>query len=143
MSVEVRPYVDTDEQAVASLWSRVFSDMPPWNDPETNISRKLSVQRELFLVATVGQVVVGTAMAGFDGHRGWVYYVAVNPDYRRQGIGRSLMQRVEHDLASVECPKLNLQVRAQNLEAVKFYQSLGYGIEERVSMSKLLTRERV
>ena len=136
--MEIRPYTEADQDSVAALWRRVFPDSPPWNDPETDIRRKLSVQRELFLVATIGEELVGTAMAGFDGHRGWVYYVAVSPEYRRQGIGRALMKRVEEDLAELGCSKLNLQVRASNSQVVSFYQRLGYQVEERVSMSKRL-----
>lgn len=96
------------------------------------------MQRELFLVAILGSQLVGTAMAGFDGHRGWVYYVAVSPEHRRKGIGRALMSWVEGDLAKMGCPKLNLQVRASNPNAVSFYKRLGYEVEERVSMSKRL-----
>jgi ribosomal protein S18 acetylase RimI-like enzyme len=114
--------------------------MPSWNHPETDIQRKLSIQRELFLVASVGSEVVGTAMAGYDGHRGWVYYVAVGPAYRGRGIGRSLMQNVEDRLRSLGCPKLNLQVRASNSEAVRFYEKLGYQVEPRISMAKHLRR---
>jgi ribosomal protein S18 acetylase RimI-like enzyme len=141
MALIIRPYREPDEQAVADLWRRVFPDSPPWNDPEADIRRKLSVQRELFLVAILGGELVGTAMAGFDGHRGWVYYVAVSPDHRRQGVGRALMARVEEGLTALGCSKLNLQVRASNSQVVSFYKHLGYQVEERVSMSKRLGRE--
>jgi ribosomal protein S18 acetylase RimI-like enzyme len=136
--MEIRPYLESDEAAVVELWREVFPDSPPWNRPETNIQRKLSVQRELFLVATVGTQLVGSAMAGYDGHRGWVYYVAVSPRYRRQGIGTALMRSVEERLARLGCPKLNLQVRASNEEVVAFYKRLGYEVEERISMGKHL-----
>ena len=136
--MQIRPYRESDEQPVVALWREVFPDAPPWNDPRRDIARKLFEQRELFLVATVDGSVVGTAMAGYDGHRGWVYYLAVSPEQRRTGIGTALMQRVEADLAAVGCPKLNLQVRASNEEAVSFYQRLGYVIEQRVSMGKRL-----
>jgi ribosomal protein S18 acetylase RimI-like enzyme len=124
------------------LWREVFPDSPPWNNPERDIKRKLSVQRDLFLVATNGSELIGTAMAGYDGHRGWVYYVAVRPEYRREGIGSALMNRVEEDLARLGCSKLNLQVRASNTEVVKFYQRLGYKTEERVSMGKRLEESK-
>jgi ribosomal protein S18 acetylase RimI-like enzyme len=136
--MEIRPYLESDEAAVVELWREVFPDSPAWNRPETDIQRKLSVQRELFLVATVGTQLVGSAMAGYDGHRGWVYYVAVSPRYRRQGIGTALMRSVEERLARLGCPKLNLQVRASNQEVVAFYKRLGYEVEERISMSKHL-----
>jgi len=136
--MEIRPYSESDETAVAELWREVFPGAPPWNKPENDIRRKLSVQRELFLVATVGAELVGTAMAGYDGHRGWVYYVAVGPRHRRRGIGRALMRSVEEKLAHLGCAKLNLQVRASNDEVVGFYKKLGYEIEDRISMAKRL-----
>jgi ribosomal protein S18 acetylase RimI-like enzyme len=136
--MEIRPYLESDETAVVELWREVFPDSPAWNRPETDVQRKLSVQRELFLVATVGTQLVGSAMAGYDGHRGWVYYVAVSPRYRRQGIGTELMRSVEERLARLGCPKLNLQVRASSQEVVAFYKRLDYEVEERISMSKRL-----
>jgi len=137
---QIRPYSESDEAAVAELWRQVFPGSPSWNQPETDIQRKLSVQRELFLVAALGSEIVGTAMAGYDGHRGWVYYVAVSPRHRRQGIGTALMRNVEQRLASLGCPKLNLQVRASNHEVVSFYENLGYEVEERISMGKRLEK---
>lgn len=136
--LDIRPYRESDEAAVAQLWRRVFPDSPSWNHPETNIQRKLAVQRELFLVAVRDSELVGTAMAGYDGHRGWVYYVAVSPEHRKRGIGTALMKSVEEELTRLGCPKLNLQVRASNHQVVAFYMKLGYQIEERVSMGKHL-----
>jgi ribosomal protein S18 acetylase RimI-like enzyme len=137
-ALEIRPYVEADEAAVAKLWREVFADAPPWNHPETDIRRKLAVQRELFLVATLDSRLVGTAMAGYDGHRGWVYYVAVDPGWQRRGVGTALMNRVERQLALLGCPKLNLQVRASNEAVVSFYQKLGYAVEPRTSMGRQL-----
>ena len=134
----IRPYRESDKKDVVSLWCQVFPDSPSWNDPETDINLKLPVQRDLFLVAELDNNLIGTAMAGFDGHRGWVYYVAVKPEYRRRGIGKALMLSVEQELARIGCTKLNLQVRSSNEETVKFYERLGYNIEDRVSMGKLL-----
>lgn len=136
--MEIRSYSESDEAAVAALWREVFPDAPAWNHPETDIRRKLAVQRELFLVATIEGQVVGTAMGGYDGHRGWVYYVVVSPQHRRQRIGTALMREVERRLARLGCPKVNLQVRASNHEVVAFYQRLGYAVEDRVSMGKRL-----
>ena len=137
-NLKIRPYRESDKKAVVSLWRQVFPDSPSWNDPETNIKHKLAIQRDLFLVAELDNNIIGTAMAGFDGHRGWVYYVAVKPEYRRRGIGKALMLSVEQGLARIGCTKLNLQVRSSNEETVKFYKSLGYNIEDRISMGKLL-----
>jgi len=134
----IRSYLDEDESAVAQLWREIFPSAPSWNRPEDDIQRKLAVQRELFLVAERGGEIVGSAMAGYDGHRGWVYYVAVSPTYRRLGIGSALMNEVERRLAGIGCPKLNLQVRASNEAVVAFYRYLGYEIEERISMGKRL-----
>lgn len=139
--MEIRPYSESDEADVVGLWREVFPDAPVWNDPEMDIRRKLSIQRELFLVAIHESEVVGTAMAGYDGHRGWVYYVVVSLKHRKQGIGTALMNRVEQDLAKAGCPKLNLQVRSSNSQAVSFYEKLGYSIEERVSMAKRLAAQ--
>ena len=135
--IEVRTYEESDEAAVAALWREVFPDEPAHNVPEEVITRKLAVQRELFFVAVEDGEIVGTAMAGYDGHRGWVYAVAVKPSHRRRGIGAALMARVEEGLRAAGCPKLNLQVRASNRVAVAFYERLGYAVEERVSMGKL------
>lgn len=135
---EIRPYENEDEASVANLWREVFPDAPAWNDPVWDIRRKLTVQAELFFVAMKDQQLVGTAMAGYDGHRGWIYYVVVSPDHRRQGIGSTLMGHAEEALRKMNCPKLNLQVRASNHEVVAFYRHLGYEIEERISMAKRL-----
>ncbi len=136
--LDIRPYQHADEPSVIALWQDVFPDAPPWNDPHADIRQKLTVQRDLFFVAEAAKILVGTAMAGFDGHRGWVYYVAVHPEHRRQGIGRALMHRVEQGLKDIGCTKLNLQVRASNETAVSFYRRLGYDVEQRVSMGRRL-----
>jgi len=140
--MQIRPIRPSDEPAVARLWRAVFPEAPARNHPETDIQRKLALQSELFLVAIVDRQVVGTAMGGYDGHRGWVYYVAVARDHRRRGVGRALMEDLERRLARLGCPKLNLQVRASNHNAVGFYENLGYRVEQRVSMAKLLGTPR-
>jgi ribosomal protein S18 acetylase RimI-like enzyme len=140
--MEIRAYRSPDHDAVVQLWRTVFPDAPARNDPVRDIQRKTSVQPELFLVALLEGAIVGTCMAGFDGHRGWVHLMAVAPEYRRRGVGAALMGRVESLLAQVGCPKLNLQVRAATPEAVGFYRRLGFQVEERVSMGKLLPPER-
>lgn len=134
----VRPYDERDEDDVISLWREVFPDAPPWNDPKLDIRRKLSVQRDLFLVAEVDGRVTGSAMGGYDGHRGWVYYLAVSGAARGQGIGTALMVELEERLTVLGCNKLNLQVRTSNSGVVDFYDGLGYAVEDLVSMGKLL-----
>jgi ribosomal protein S18 acetylase RimI-like enzyme len=111
---------------------------PPPTPPDAVIRHKLAVQRELFLVARLDGCLAGTVMGGYDGHRGWVYSLALRPDLRRPGVETALMLHVERELASRGCPKVNLQVLATNAATVAFYEKLGYSVEERVSMSKVL-----
>ena len=91
----------------------------------------------LFVAEDTG-VIIGTAMAGYDGHRGWLYSVAVDPQQRRNGIGRGLVKLAIQTLKSLGCVKVNLQVRATNSQVVEFYESLGFAVEDRISMGKLL-----
>jgi ribosomal protein S18 acetylase RimI-like enzyme len=127
-----------DELEVTQLWKKAFPETPPHNDPIKDIQSKLKIQPELILVAVNDHLLVGTAMAGYDGHRGWVYYLAVDPSYRRNGIGTALMKKVEGLLAQMSCSKLNLQIRADNSDLQAFYEKLGYSVEERISMGKKL-----
>tara|TARA_Y100001934_G_scaffold59534_1_gene73781 strand:+ start:3156 stop:3554 length:399 start_codon:yes stop_codon:yes gene_type:complete len=131
-------YRAADHDAIVRLWDRVFADDPPWNAPADLIRIKRGVQPELFFVCELDGAVVGTAVAGFEGVRGWVHKVAADPDQRRSGIASHLMAVVEDGLRSAGCPKLNLQVRAGNDAAVAFYKAAGYAIEDRVSMGKRL-----
>jgi ribosomal protein S18 acetylase RimI-like enzyme len=138
MSVETRSYTSTDHDAVVALWTEVFADDPPWNAPAAVIRRKLTVQPELFLVATHDGAVIGTVLGGYDGVRGWIHHLAVHPSARRTGVATRLMAHVERALAALGCPKINLQVRATNAGATAVYRRLGYAVEERVSMGKRL-----
>lgn len=137
MSVDIRPFVPADEDAVVALWE-ACGLIRPWNDPRRDIARKLTVQPELFLVAVDGGAVVGAGMAGFDGHRGWVNYLAVAPDRRQVGIGTALMNAFEERLLALGCPKVNLQVRAGNDDVLAFYSRLGYVEDAVVSLGKRL-----
>ncbi len=116
----------------------MFAYSAPHNAPATVIRHKLAVQRDLFLVAVCDGALVGTVMGGYDGHRGWVYSLAVSPLARRRGVGTALMRHIERELTARDCPKVNLQVLASNAGTVEFYKKLGYAIEERVSMGKLV-----
>ena len=138
-NIVTRPFEDEDESAVAALWREVFPDDPPWNEPSLVITKKRAIQRELLFVALSDNEIVGTAMGGYDGHRGWVYTVAVKPAHRRRGIGAALMVRVESALAALGCLKLNLQIRSGNEAVLNFYERLGYAVERRTSMGKLLS----
>lgn len=135
---EIREYQASDRSQVTGLWNRVFPGSTGHNDPEAAIDRKSSYADGLFFVAVGNDTVIGTIMGGYDGHRGWVYSVAVSPDVQRRGIGTALMKHVELALAELGCPKVNLQVRADNDAIVAFYESLGYLVEERVSLGKLI-----
>src|SRR4051812_1593614 len=104
--MQIRPYREPDEEAVVALW-RACGLTRPWNDPHKDIARKLMVQRELFLVGEAGGQVIATAMAGFEGHRGWVNYLAVAPAWRGRGYGADLMRHIEAQLTSAGCPKIN------------------------------------
>ncbi len=140
--MQVVVYGDEHFDGVARLWRRVFADDPPWNAAAVAIPEKRRVQPELLFVATEGEAVIGTAMAGYDGHRGWLYSVAVDPAHRRRGIASALVDRAERALTAAGCVKLNLQIRAGNDGAIAFYESLGYAVEPRVSMGKRLASEK-
>lgn len=137
MSVRVRPFADSDEDAVVALWEAVGLTRP-WNDPHRDIARKKLVQRELFLVAEDGGEVVGTAMAGYDGHRGWVYYVAVALDRQGSGLGRLLMTEAEAQLLALGCPKVSVQIRSGNEQVGAFYDRLGYAPDGATGLGKRL-----
>lgn len=138
--MRIRPYAAGDETAVVELWEKCRLTRP-WNDPRKDIARKLAVQPELFLVGVLGEAIVATAMAGYEGHRGWMNYLAVAPRFRSGGLGRLLVVEVERLLLERGCPKVNLQVRATNLEAVAFYRRLGYAQDESISMGKRLIQD--
>lgn len=134
----IRTFVPDDTAAVVALWEAAGL-LRPWNDPHRDIERKLAMGDDLFLVAVDRDgVLVGSVMAGYDGHRGWVNYLAVDPRRRTEGWGRSLMDDAERRLLAVGCPKLNLQVRSDNSSAVEFYRHIGYVQDDVVSLGKRL-----
>ena len=133
----IRTFRKGDEDAVVALW-QVCGLTRPWNDPGEDIARKLSVQPELFLVGDLDGKVIATLMAGYEGHRGWANYLAVAPECRRQGFGRVLMQQAEERLLALGCPKVNIQVRDSNADALGFYRGIGYVQDEAISLGKRL-----
>jgi ribosomal protein S18 acetylase RimI-like enzyme len=137
MSLEIRAYHRDDEADVIELW-RTCELTRGWNDPARDIARKLTVQPELFVVALDDRTIVGSLMAGFDGHRGWLNYLAVVDTHRRRGIARALVREAEQRLHALGCPKINLQVRPENDAAVGFYTRLGYIEEPRLNFGKRL-----
>jgi ribosomal protein S18 acetylase RimI-like enzyme len=135
--VLIRPFDPADEDAVVGLWERCGLTRP-WNDPRKDVRRKLADRPDQFLVGELDGAVIATAMAGYDGHRGWVYYFGVDPAHRRKGYGRELLAAVERMLLAEGCPKINLQVRSANHEAVAFYQSVGFAPDDVRSFGKRL-----
>lgn len=135
--MEIRAFTSVDADVVVALWQRCGLTRP-WNDPLRDIERKRAMQAEWFLVGTLGGALVATAMAGYDGHRGWVYYLAVAPEHRNQGYGRRLMDEVERLLLAAGCPKINLQIRSDNDGVVAFYEALGYRRDAVASLGKRL-----
>jgi len=136
----VKPYAPEYENAVIELWRRCGLTVP-WNDPKLDIERKINVDPELFLVGLIDDRVIASAMGGYEGHRGWVNYLAVDSEHRRKGLGRHMMQAIEEKLLERGCPKVNLQIRSDNSEALAFYDKIGYKTEDVVSMGKRLTED--
>ncbi|GAA4414646.1 acetyltransferase [Advenella faeciporci] len=135
--MKIRSFLQQDEDAVIRLWNECGL-VRPWNDPKKDIERKLTTQPELFLVVEKEGVVVGSAMVGYEGHRGWVYYLAVDPACQGQGIGQALMQEAEHLLMERGCPKIQLLVRSNNSQVLDFYERLGYETGDVVMLGKRL-----
>lgn len=130
-------YADSIHRAqVIALWQTVFGYESAHNRPDLAIDKKLAVADDLFFVAMGGDTVVGTVMAGYDGHRGWIYSVAVAPTHRRQGLGSQLVTHAERILTERGCMKINLQVMPENEKVAAFYTALGYDVEPRISMGK-------
>lgn len=131
-------YHDGDEQAVIRLWREALPGTAPHHDPAASLKQKLSHDPELLLVAVIDNRVVGAVMGGFDGHRGWIYSLAVDAAYRRLGVGAALVRQMESLLRQRGCLKLNLQVRASNAQVIGFYEELGFEVEQNISMGKRL-----
>lgn len=136
--MEIRRYEASDFDGVETLWKEAFPNDPPWNRAENSIPAKLAFQSDLLLVAVDGHEVIGSVMAGYDGHRGWLYSVAVRKKDRRGGLGTVLVRQAEQALHALGCGKVNLQVRARNETVVRFYERLGYAVEDRVSLGRRL-----
>ena len=121
----LRSFKSADEDQVISLW-QACNLVVPQNDPRKDIARKLKVNPELFIVGELAGDIVGSCMAGYEGHRGWINYLAVHPHHQRQGYATQLMKEAERLLREVGCPKINLQIRSSNSEVIAFYNALGY-----------------
>jgi len=135
--VLIRIYDPADQEAVLRLWKRCGLVIPA-NDPVQDIARKFRFQKELFLVAVLRRKIVGTVMAGYEGRRGWINYLAVSPARQGKGIGRRLMQEAEKRLLALGCPKVNLLVRTSNSQMIEFYRNLGFSRDDVITLGKRL-----
>jgi len=136
----LRSYEPGDREALVALWS-ICELTRPWNNPHRDIDRKLARDGDNLLVLEEDNQLIGSVMVGYEGHRGWVNYLAVHPDHQRQGLGRLLMDEAERRLRDLGCAKVNLQVRASNETAREFYRQIGYTIDEAVSFGKRLEHD--
>jgi ribosomal protein S18 acetylase RimI-like enzyme len=139
--LHIRQFDELDRSAVVALWQQCGLTRP-WNDPDRDIDRKVAHSRELFVVGSRNGAIAATMMVGYEGHRGWINYLAVDPAEQGSGVGAAMMAEAERLLADVGCAKINLQIRQTNLGAVAFYNALGYSTDEAVSMGKRLVSDR-
>ena len=135
--LKIRPFQPDEGEAVVDLWQRCGL-VVSWNDPYDDIARKQGVQPENFLVGELQGQIVAAAMAGYDGHRGWIFYLAVDPVHQRKGFGRQIVDACEVRLRAMGCPKINVQIRESNLDAARFYESIGFSQDAVVGMGKRL-----
>lgn len=136
--MKIRNYNQSDKESIINLWNVVFNPNKIHNDPETAINMKQKHNDDLFFVAEVDNNIVGTIITGFDGHRGWLYSLAVHPKYRNKEIGTSLVKKALEELEKLGCLKVNLQINCDNQSVVEFYKKVGFSVEERISMGKIL-----
>lgn len=136
----IRQYSPDDQKAVIELWQKC-NVIRPQNNPYRDIERKLKVNPELFLVGLIDGKIVATVMGGYEGHRGWLNYLAVDPDYQKKGLGKQIVKVVEDRLSAIGCPKINLQIRTNNLSAISFYERIGYKNDYVISMGKRLVQD--
>ncbi len=135
--LSIRPYRAADEEDVVALW-HACGLVVPQNNRRRDIERKLRVNPEWFLIGEVDGKIVASCVAGYEGHRGWINYLAVHPDCRRRGLARRIMAEAERLLGEAGCPKINLQVRSTNSGVIEFYRALGFRVDDVVSMGKRL-----
>lgn len=136
----IRPFRSDDESAVIDLWTRCGL-VKPQNDPCKDIQRKSKVRPDLFLVGEFGGQLVASVMVGYEGHRGWINYLAVSPDHQNRGFGRRLMEEAERLLRAEGCPKINLQVRTSNTAVLAFYRAIGFLPDDAVSLGRRLEHD--
>ncbi|RZT93011.1 ribosomal protein S18 acetylase RimI-like enzyme [Advenella incenata] len=140
MQIQFRQFHPDDTEQTVALW-QACGLTRPWNDPHKDIERKLQQEPELFIVAERDGLLLGSVMAGYDGHRGWIYYLSVLPQYQSQGLGKKLVQQAEQRLRSKGCPKIQLMIRLDNSSVQDFYRALGYEQAEVVVLGKRLIED--
>lgn len=133
--LKIRAYQAEDQRSVIKLWIDCELVVPQ-NNPEKDIEMKMAFQPDLFLVGTLGDKIVATAMAGYEGHRGWINYLAVAPDHQKSGFGRLMVYAAEEKLKALGCPKLNVQIRSTNTAVIEFYKRIGFGDDLVMGMGK-------
>jgi ribosomal protein S18 acetylase RimI-like enzyme len=138
--MQIRPFQLEDEEGVVSLWRRCDL-VRPWNDPHKDIRRKLGVKPDWFLVGVLDGQIVACVMAGYEGHRGWLNYLAVDPKHQRHGLARAIITEAERLLREAGCPKISLQIRTSNHGVIECYRRLGYSTDDVVSMGKRLEHD--
>jgi ribosomal protein S18 acetylase RimI-like enzyme len=136
--MKIRSYKDSDKNLVISLWKKVFNPQKPHNDPKITINMKIKQNDGLFFVVEENNQIIGTIIAGFDGHRGWLYSLALHPQHRRKGIGSKLVKKSIKELKKLGCLKVNLQINSDNDEVVEFYKKNGFLVEDRISMGIII-----
>ena len=127
----------SEEDAVVQLWTDCGL-IVSWNNPHRDIQRKLKVRSDLFFIGCFEDHIIATVMVGYEGHRGWINYLAVHPKHQRKGIARQMMEQAESHLRADGCPKINLQVRSTNTEVIEFYKAIGFKFDDVVSLGKRL-----
>ncbi len=135
--MNIRTYQPTDEKALITLWD-ICNLTVSWNDPRKDIKRKIDDNPDLFFVGDIGNKIIASCMAGYDGHRGWIYYLAVHPEYQKKGIAKLIITFAEDELKSIGCPKINLMVRDTNVNVIDFYKTIGYTNDPVCVLSKRL-----
>ena len=140
VSFTIELYQAGDEADIISLWQECEL-VVPWNNPLTDIERKIGDSPHLFFVGRFAEELVASRMAGYDGHRGWIYFLAVRKAHRRKGLAARLVSHVEASLIELGCPKLELMVRNNNTSVISFYRNIGFNPDPVMVLSKRLSED--
>ncbi|WP_031482428.1 GNAT family acetyltransferase [Maridesulfovibrio frigidus] len=139
--MQIREFKIEDQKEVIKLWKEC-NLVAPWNHPENDIKIKMEVDPDLFLVGIHDDKIIATVMGGYEGHRGWINYLAVSPEFQMKGLAKKIMNCVEEKIKAKGCPKINLQVRERNSKVLAFYESLGYEVDNVVCLGKRLDSDK-